>query len=371
MLNKQALMKSKKIKYAEITLISFVWVVLLVIPILFREDNNNPLWKSINTQLEILVPVSLLFILNRFVFVPFLLFRGKLGIYIFSVSVMILLFSMGSHYYDTRIKLPAGYKPPATNQRNPPPRPDQRQEKPPLPNQRQPRPAPPFANFIVLSVLMIGFDTGLRSGLRWIETENEKVSLEKENVATRLVLLQNKVSPHFFMNTLNNIYSLIDSDRDKSKAAVMKLSKLMRYLLYENQTEKVLLSKELDFIANYIGLMKIRYTDDIEITLKVPGSFTDVEIPFLLFIPYLENAFKYGTSYQNKSYIEVIFEIENDHLVFSCRNSKNVFSEKAGDSGTEFMNSRKRLDLLYKDRYSLLVTDTDDTFSVTLRIPLT
>jgi hypothetical protein len=368
-------MHHRKIKYAEISLISLVWIVLLVIPVLFREDNNNPVWRSIHNQLEVLIPVSLLFLLNRFVFVPFLLFKRKLILYIISVSGMILLFSLGSIYYDTRINLPTGNRPPESSQRYPPPGPspdkERQPEKPPQPSRRQPRPVPPFANFIVLSVLVVGFDTGLRSGLQWIEAENEKIQLEKAHVATQLVLLRNQVSPHFFMNTLNNIYSLIESDKERSKQAVMKLSKLMRFLLYENQNEKVILSKEFDFIKNYVDLMKLRFVDEVEIKLIIPDTYTDVEIPALLFISYLENAFKYGTSYQHKSLIEAIFKIENEHLFFSCKNNKNVFSEKNDAIGIGLQNSRQRLNLLFKDRYSLSINETDDTFSVALKIPLT
>jgi hypothetical protein len=368
-------MNTSKIKNIEITLISFVWIVLLVTPVLFREDNNNPVWRSINNQLEILVPVMLLFLLNRFVFIPYSLFKKKLLIYILSVFGMILIFSLGSYYYDTRINLPTGNRKTGNYQPDPPPGPstgqDRQPEKPLRQGQRQPRPVAPFANVIVFSVLVVGFDTGLKSGLRWIEAENEKVKLEKENVATQLVLLRNQVSPHFFMNTLNNIYSLIESDKERSKESVMKLSKLMRYLLYENQNEKVLLSKEFDFVQNYIGLMKLRLVDDVVIKHKVPDSYADVEIPVMLFFPYLENAFKYGTSYQNKSQIEATFEVGKEYLIFSCKNSKNVFSEKDNNGGTDFQSSRKRLNLLYKDNYSLLVNETEETFSVTLRIPLT
>jgi hypothetical protein len=367
-------MNSKKIKYAEIALISLVWIVLLATPVLFREDNNNPVWRSINNQLEILIPVMLLFLLNRFLFVPFFLFKGKLTKYIVLVSGMILLSSLGSYYYDTRVNLPSGNTQRADYQRSPPPRPspgeDRQPEKPKQPGKRQPRPVPPFANVIVLSILVVGFDTGLRSGLRWIEVEKEKVCLEKENSDTQLVLLRNQVSPHFFMNTLNNIYSLIESDKERSRQAVMKFSKLMRFLLYENQNEKVLLSKDFDFIRNYVDLMRLRFVDEVDIKLKIPESYPDVEIPALLFISYLENAFKYGTSYQKESVIETIFEIENDHLHFSCKNSKNVFSDKNINGGTGFQNTRKRLDLLFKNKYSLCINETDETYSVKLIIPL-
>jgi hypothetical protein len=368
-------MNTTKIKNIEIAVVSFVWIVLLATPVLFREDNNNPVWRSINNQLEIFIPVMMLFLFNRFVFVPFFLFKKKLIRYIASISGMILLFSYGSYYYDSRIKHLSDK--PATEdfQTNPPPRPsnemDRPSKSPPRQGERQPRPVAPFANVIVFSVLVIGFDTGLKSVLRWTEAENERVKLEKENVATQLLLLRNQISPHFFMNTLNNIYSLIDSDKERSKESVMKLSKLMRHMLYENQNEKVLLSKEFDFVQNYIGLMKLRLVDDIEINLKIPDSYTDTEIPVMLFFPYLENAFKYGTSYQSRSKIEAVFEVESEHLIFTCKNSKNVFSEKDNNGGTGFQSSRKRLNLLYKDNYSLVVNENEETFSVKLRIPLT
>jgi hypothetical protein len=365
-------MNSKRIKSAEIAIISLVWVVLLVIPVLFREDNNNPVSRSINNQLEILIPVCLLFLLNRFVLVPFFLFKRKLGLYIFSVSILLLAISFGSHYYDTRINFPDSSPRQEPNQGEPsdrrPPRREVEPDRPPQPKQRQPRPVPPFANVIVISVLVVGFDTGLRSGLRWIETENEKVLLEKENVANQLLLLRNQVSPHFFMNTLNNIYSLIETDKDRSKQALMKLSKLMRYLLYEDQTGIVLLSKEFEFIRNYVELMKLRFADEVEIILKLPETYPDAEIPALLYISYLENAFKYGTSYQHKSLIEIAFYIENEHLFFSCTNTKNTFYNE-GKRGIGLQNSRKRLDLLFRERYSLSINETDNTFSVNLNIP--
>jgi hypothetical protein len=367
-------MHNRKTKFTEIGLVTFVWTVLIVIPVLFREDNNNPVWRSINNQLEVLIPVALLFLLNRFVFVPFFLFRGKLTKYILSVSIMITLFALGSYYYDTKINLPPGNTQPPSPQRNPPQRPSPDEERrpirPPEPNKRQPRPVPPFANVLVLSVLVVGFDTGLRSGLRWMEVENEKVRLEKENSDSQLVILRNQVSPHFFMNTLNNIYSLIETDKERSKKAVMKFSKLMRFLLYENQNEKVLLSKEFDFITNYVDLMKLRLVDDVEIKLNIPEKYPDIEIPSLLFISYLENAFKYGTSYENKSLIEAIFQIENEHLLFSCKNSKTVFSEKNTNGETGSQKTRKRRDLLYKYKYSLSINENDETYSVKLIIPL-
>ncbi|MBA4322727.1 MAG: hypothetical protein C0408_07915, partial [Odoribacter sp.] len=179
-------MRNKKIKYAEVALISFVWLVLIFTPILFREDIYSPLRRSVFMQFQVVVPLLLLFLINRFVLVPRLLFRGKQIFYIVSVFGIIFLFTAGSFVYDNKIKdIPPQNVPRIEGRIMKPPyafpggadlfgnlRPD-----PP----RQSRPIPPFANFLILSILIVGFDTGLRSGLRAMDVENEKVRLEKEN----------------------------------------------------------------------------------------------------------------------------------------------------------------------------------------------
>ena len=134
-------------------------------------------------------------------------------------------------------------------------------------------------NFLIFSVLIVGFDTGLLSGLRWIGAENEKVRLEKENVATQLTLLRTQVSPHFFMNTLNNIHALVDSNTEEAKEAIIKLSKMMRYLLYETETEKTTLKKEVEFLESYINLMKLRFSEKVRITMNLPAVVPEASIP--------------------------------------------------------------------------------------------
>ena len=212
--------REKQIKYTEATLIAFIWVVLLCTPVLFREENNNPLWRSVAKQLEILVPLSVLFIINRFFLVPRMLFKHKIKKYILCLLGVILLLTLGSYLFDVSTGMTT---PPGQTGANNPARPprdtpaDNMDPGPPQPGKRQPRPVPPFANFLIFSFLIVGFDTGLRSGLRWIEVENEKMKLEKENVSNQLALLKTQVSPHFFMNTLNNIHSLVDSNAEEAQ----------------------------------------------------------------------------------------------------------------------------------------------------------
>jgi hypothetical protein len=368
-------MRNKRTKYSEIILIFFVWLVLLFTPILFREDIYSPISRSVLLQLQILIPLLILFLINRFILVPYLLFRGKQVIFISSVLALIMVFTAGSYIYDTKIK------------DNPPPDVTQIAEETKTPpyafpggvdrfgnlrpaQTRQSKPIPPFANFLILSILIVGFDTGLRTGIRAFNIENEKVRLEKENMATQLVLLRNQVSPHFLMNTLNNIHSLVDLNAEEAKEAIIKLSTMMRYLLYETETEKTTLKREVEFLESYINLMKLRFNENVIITLNLPSSIPEKTIPPFIFISLIENAFKHGISYKDKSFINIdlIFNIER--LLLVVRNSKAEKNRIEEFFGIGLENTRKRLDLLYGNNYKLDISDDKDIFTVNLSIPL-
>jgi LytS/YehU family sensor histidine kinase len=216
----------------------------------------------------------------------------------------------------------------------------------------------------------VGFDTGLRSGLRGITIENEKVRLEKENVASRLVLLRNQVSPHFLMNTLNNIHSLVDINTEEAKEAIIKLSKMMRYLLYETETEKTTLRKEVEFLESYINLMKLRFNEKVIIMLNLPSVIPEKKIPPFIFTSLIENAFKHGISYKDESFINIDLVIGKERLLLVIKNSKTEKYEDEEYSGIGIENTRKRLELLYGSNYILDIVDKKDLFTVTLSIPL-
>jgi hypothetical protein len=368
-------MQRKKIKYNEIALIIFVWMVLLFTPILFREDIYSPLKRSVLVQLQILIPLIILFVVNRFILVPRLLFRGKQFTFLALVLGIILFFTVGSYFYDVKIKNEHQANPAAmSDQIITPPyaypggvdqfgnlRPAQT---------RQPKPIPPFANFLIFAILIVGFDTGLMSSLRWIESENEKVRLEKDNVATQLVLLRNQVSPHFLMNTLNNIHSLVDINSNEAKNAIIKLSKMMRYLLYETETERTTLKKEVEFIESYIDLMKLRYNEKVTISLHLPPFMPDKTIPPFLFTSLVENSFKHGISYMGGSFIYIGMDVTENRLNLTIKNSKNGNTRNDEYSGIGIENTRKRLELIYGQNYSLDIIDNNDLYTVNLSIPL-
>ncbi len=346
-------------------LILFIFLLLLLLPVIFARENGKIVWVSVIKVWQDKVLLVPLFIVNHWLLVPKLVLKKKYSLYLVLVFFLISAVTAGYYFYEE----------PSNGDLSP--RPTERgestlnyQEMKVIQEPRSPQPIPPYADLLLFSLLILAVDTGLSFTKHWHINEEDRVRLEKENIQAQLGILRNQINPHFFMNTLNNIYSLIEADKKRSRQAVMRLSKLMRYLLYESQNEKVILSKEFDFIRNYVDLMKLRFIDEVEIKLEIPETFTDTEIPPLLFISYLENAFKHGTSYQHKSLIEASFELENEHLMFSCTNSKNVFSEINASGGIGLQNSRRRLDLLYKNNYYLIINETDNTFSVKLKIPL-
>ena len=349
----------------DILLMAFLFSILFVLPVIFVRNNNGIEWHDIRKIWQDYVLLLPLFAINHWLLVPKLILKKAYISYLAIIVMLITAVSASYYMYDNATK----------NRPAPPPREGQLINPPPPVKKADPiqqNPAvPPYANLLFLSLMTVAVDTGLSFSKQWYRSEEDKIRLENKNSQAQLRILQNQINPHFFMNTLNNIYSLIGSKNEKPRTAVMQLSKLMRYLLYENASGKVLLSKEFGFIENYVHLMELRYEDHVDIKLNIPENYEDVEIPSLLFISFFENAFKYGVSYQQKSFVHANFELNDDFLVFTCKNSRNVFDEDSKKySGIGLQNSKQRLDLLYQDRYDLTIDQSDETFSVELKIPI-
>jgi len=223
---------------------------------------------------------------------------------------------------------------------------------------------------LVTSLLLSGFAIGLGVMEKLKQNEKKQKELEKEKLNSELAFLKNQVSPHFFFNTLNNIYSLIGIDGPTAQDSVLKLSKLMRYLLYESEHGETLMSHEIDFMSNYIDLMKLRLSPKVELVIDFPDNFSDFTIPPLLFVPFVENAFKHGVSHRDRSFIHLRMTIENDQINFVSENSIGK-SSQTGDmqhSGIGLENVRKRLHLLFPDNHKLTIESDETIFSVNLSI---
>ena len=226
---------------------------------------------------------------------------------------------------------------------------------------------------IIMLILMFGTNLGIKGYFRGVEDRKRLKELEHENLEQQLEYLRYQINPHFFMNTLNNIHALVDIDPEKAKGTILELSKMMRFVLYEGNKQGVSLSKEIDFIHHYIALMQLRYTDKVRIDIDLPNEVPDRQIPPLILITFIENAFKHGISYQHESFIEVKVSVEKGELWFDCRNSKAEKPHQTNEEkgGVGLANVRKRLNLLFGRNYILRIKNDPDVYSVTLNIPLT
>lgn len=227
-----------------------------------------------------------------------------------------------------------------------------------------------FMSFYSVLLIYIGSIT-LRFISKWQDDEKRKSEIEKENIATELSFLKQQINPHFLFNSLNSIYSLTITKSDKAVDSILKLSSILRYMLYESGTSQVRLHDELQIINDYIELQKLRITDKVNLIYKVEGNSASFKIEPFILVPLIENAFKYGVDNYNNSTIEIYVSIQDNKLRLIVRNSvvKRLDPFKS-ESGIGIKNIRRRLDLLYPNEYSFDIDETDNIFTIKLEIDL-
>ncbi len=208
--------------------------------------------------------------------------------------------------------------------------------------------------------------------LYWYNNKIRQTDTEKQNLATELAMLRAQVNPHFLFNTLNNIKSLINSLPSKAVYSIDKLKGIMNYMLTESSQESVLLEKEINYINDYIELEKIRYSDPGFIEFQINGKYSELKIPPLIFMPFIENAFKHGNKLKAPPGIHFKLDIDSSLITFT---SKNYIKENSDtfikNSGFGLKNIKRRLDLLYTNNYELDVKNANKEFLVKLKlIPL-
>jgi signal transduction histidine kinase len=219
---------------------------------------------------------------------------------------------------------------------------------------------------MILIVFALAFGVISSFAIQHYKREKEQEKIKQDRKEAELAFLKNQVNPHFFFNTLNNIYALIQIEPKKARETVLQLSQMMRYVLYESDEDRVTLKQELDFIAEYIGLMKIRLNEENEIVLNIDSTLNqEQKIPPLLYIPFIENAFKHGGDGNSNIYIS-IYQDAND-VVLKVVNS--VVGEKIETGGVGLTNVKKRLNLLFPlNGYDLKIQTRSEQFMVELRI---
>tara|TARA_R110001583_G_scaffold1670_2_gene12984 strand:+ start:1734 stop:2846 length:1113 start_codon:yes stop_codon:yes gene_type:complete len=362
-----------KFNYFEPLIIIAFWALLFTSPLLFGRFEDVIDWGHIFKVWINYLPLLVVFLINRFFLLPKLFFKGKKTIYFISTVTLIIFTTLA--FYSFEINNSSNRNTPSERIENlefQNTSPRFLENRPPPPNKREnrPQPIPAYANFLILAVLLVGFDAGLQISMRWSSLEQEKFKLQKENVENQLVFLKNQISPHFFMNTLNNIHALVDLNTETAKNSIIKLSNLMRHLLYDSEEKTNSIKKEIEFIESYIELMKLRFSDKVKININIPSKIPEKSIPPLLFTSLLENAFKHGISYKLESYINVSLSFSKNKLNFEVENSIHTKKGDESSSGIGIENTKKRLTLLYKNDYILIINTTEKVFRVNLTIPI-
>lgn len=229
----------------------------------------------------------------------------------------------------------------------------------------------PWTQGSLLSSMMTGFAASIVVLFKhWVIKQQEWLQAEKEKITAELQLLKAQVHPHFLFNTLNNIYSSSIITSPATSQLILKLSSLLRYILYECKTDEVLLEKEILVMKHYIDLEKERYANKLEVSLNIEGDIKDKYIAPLLLLPFLENAFKHGTSEQlEKPWLSMDISVKQN--TFRCKiiNSKNE-EVVVRENGIGISNVKKRLAIFYPERHELKIDNEPDFFVVSLLIQL-
>ncbi|HLV23818.1 MAG TPA: histidine kinase [Moheibacter sp.] len=335
-------------KYTQVLIHFLIWMALFAFPYLLNSGNEAPkLDKIIKFTWIPLVMYAVVFYINYLILIDKFLLKKKYPLFI-AFNMLIFLVLIGTKYnLVLDLFQPENFRP-----------------------RRNSSARNVFIYRDTLSLLLpLLFSIALKMGERWLKMESEKKEAENAHLQSELQHLRYQIQPHFFFNSLNNIYSLVDISPDKAKETIHTLGKLMRYLLYESNSEKVELGKEIEFLEKYIELMKLRTPENVKVKTDFTNISTGLKIAPLLFISLIENAFKHGVSALEPCEIE--FEMKEDKGVVYFYSRNYNFSKSTDDksgSGIGLENLRKRLELLYSGKYSFETEETEGEYVSRLKI---
>ncbi|MDD4216657.1 MAG: histidine kinase [Bacteroidales bacterium] len=358
--------KKRKIINRENLIYLIIWVMVFAMPVFLSAGGDSINWTRVKHETIRIFPFFIIFLLNNFFLFKYLKNKKYLKYSVFTV-IAILVFSIATSFFNVEILRILETPPPPM-------------QRPPMPQQEMLPPMPQgnvFIGFlnkffynILFSILVLGLNNAIKILTVWLEDRRDYELLQKAKLQTELKVLRNQISPHFLMNTLNNIHALIDYDKDMAKESIVTLSKLMRVLLYDSDNENYRVKNEIQFLNDYIGLMKIRVQEDVEIKFDYTPNISDYKIPPLLFVSFVENAFKHGIISSEKSYIHINLESDTNNLLFSVSNSKSGIEKKGNVKKIGVENAMQRLDAIYGDNYNFAISETNNNFTVRIKIPL-
>ncbi|CAK7078558.1 MAG: hypothetical protein BACD_03836 [Bacteroides rodentium] len=305
-----------------------LWLLILCIPLVSLILNGST-WQdalgSMKYYFAGYIPWLLVFYINYFCLIPRYIFRRKTWSFFFANLLLIPLLQLASRFYMMQLHV----------------------DMPPMGAGAQ---VAITLGGAVLNMFLILAAIALKVQQRNAQLELDAATLEREKMASELEHLKNQLNPHFLFNTLNNISSLVSLDPDAAQTSISRLSDMLRYVLYDSAKPTVPLKTEIKFLYDYVDLMRLRYADTLHVEMMIDDPDMEGEIPPLLYITFVENAFKHGASSRHECYINVFLMEDNDLLNFSVANSFLEPDEKpAGQTGgVGLKNLERRLQLLYK-----------------------
>jgi sensor histidine kinase YesM len=301
-----------------------------------------------------------LFYFNSLYLVPQYLLKNRIFVFILWVVALVVLMLMVSKLIDHQLEI-------RRHMEHIMPRPRHR---------GGPKPRHLIDGILLMTTLLVvGVSTSMAVIQRWQADAHLRDTVEKQNITSELALLKAQINPHFFFNTLNNIYALSYTNVEESREATLTLSRMMRYLLYETQQDVAPLSREFAFIDDYIELMKLRVQSSSNVQYTRDEPIPDYPIAPMLLLPFIENAFKHGINASQQSEIKIHAGLSNGALTLHVENHIFPVQKVAGteSGGIGLSNTRRRLDLLYPAKHRLEIDNNEqaNSFTVDLTIDLT
>lgn len=223
---------------------------------------------------------------------------------------------------------------------------------------------------ILGEIYVIGLVSAIKFTVDYVIELNKNNQLLKLQSDTELKYLKAQIQPHFFFNVLNSLYALTLKRSEKAAEVVLKLSEIMEYVIYDVSKKRIPLSKEINYIQNYIELERIRRGDLVESNIEISGEIDDIRLPPFLFLPFIENCFKHGQLKDDEICMEMKFIKKDDQLIFKLKNSLDSEYIPTKKPGIGASNTNRRLELLYGNNYELEMYPKEDEYLVTLKIPL-
>ena len=331
--------------YLAIILHSFLWLLAFLYPLFSLEDISNTQY-IINRNWLSISSIFLVFYINYFVLVNQFFFKSKkLQFYIVNILLIATLFFLIRYFLKWN-----AFNPSMNGLR--------------IREVRSGEMSP--IQLILPMILSVGMCVGLKINAKLNKNQLVLQQVKQAQLDAEIKYLKYQVQPHFLFNTLNNIYALIDSSPVIAKESIHSLSKMMRYLLHDSSVNKVPLVKEIEFLERYIDLMLLRISSNLKLEKNFPIINQPIQIAPLILVSFIENAFKHGIDAVQTSFIKVELKIDNDEIQYSVINSSFPEKGKVTNSGIGLDNLKKRLELLYPNKFELITKEVNSKYIATL-----